>query len=81
MVSKSFIAYTLLLSFTTLVDAHAAVNQPLGVQGQATRNDVQNPTAQKPCGNVNIAQTFDTSKTVPVNANGSVSTTITDFNG
>ena len=81
MVSKSFIVSTFLLCFTTLVDAHALINPALGVQGQGARNDVQNPSDAHPCGNVNIAQTFDNSQTASVNANGSISTTITDFNG
>jgi len=81
MLSKSFIAYAFLFCFTTSVNAHAIVNEALGVTGNATRNDVQRPSAANPCGNVNIAQSLDTSTPVPANANGSFSPTITDFNG
>jgi len=81
MLSKSFIAYAFLLCFTTSVNAHAIVNPALGVKGNATRNDVQRPSAAKPCGNANIAQSLDTSTPVPADANGTFSPTITDFNG
>lgn len=81
MVSKSFIVYTFLLCFTASVDAHALINPALGVNGQGTRNDVQNPSTANPCGKINIAQTLDTSTALPVSSNGSISPTITDFNG
>lgn len=81
MVSKSFIAYTFLLCFTTSVNAHAFIDPGLGVKGQGSRNDVQNPTDAKPCGNVNIAQTLDTSTALQLSSNGSISPSITDFNG
>ena len=80
MISKSFIAYAFLLCFTTSVNAHALINSALGVKGKATRNDVQRPSTGSPCGNVNIAQTIDTTTPIPVSANGSFSTSIVDFN-
>jgi hypothetical protein len=82
MVSRSFIAYAFLLGFMTSVNAHAAIDPALGVKGgNASRSDVQRPSTAKPCGNVNIAQTLDSSTTVAANANGSFSPSITDFNG
>ena len=80
MVSKSFIAYAFLLCFTTSVNAHAAIAPALGVKGNPIRSDVQRPSSGSPCGNVNIAQTLDTSTAVPASANGSFSASITDFN-
>lgn len=80
MVSKSFIAYAFLLCFTTSVNAHAAIAPALGVKGNPTRSDVQNPSSAKPCGNVNIAQSIDTSTPVTVAANGTFSPSIANFN-
>ena len=80
MISKSFIAYTFLLCFTTSVNAHCLITPALGVKGNGARSDVQRPSTADPCGNVNIAQTLDTSTAVPANANGSFSPSATDFN-
>jgi len=81
MVSKSLIASIFFLCFTTSVDAHALIAPALGVNGNGARSDVQNPSAAKPCGNVNIAQTLDTSTALQLSSNGSISPSITDFNG
>jgi len=81
MISKSFIAYAFLLCFTTSVNAHAIVSPPLGVKNTPTRDDVQRPSTAKPCGNVNIAQTIDTSTSLAAAADGTFSPSITDFNG
>ncbi|KAI9465352.1 hypothetical protein BJY52DRAFT_682882 [Lactarius psammicola] len=80
MVSKSLIAYAFLLCFTTSVNAHSIVSPPLGVKKNPTRNDVQNPSTAKPCGNVDIAQSIDTSTAVAAAADGTFSPSITDFN-
>lgn len=80
MVSKSFIAYAFLLCFATSVSAHAAIAPALGVKGDPTRGDVQRPSTGKPCGNVDIAQTLDTSTPVTAAADGTFSPSITDFN-
>ncbi|KAI9441733.1 hypothetical protein H4582DRAFT_2118987 [Lactarius indigo] len=61
MVSKSFIAYAFLLCFTTSVNAHALIGPALGVTGNGTRNDVQTFSANKPCGNTDIAKSIDSS--------------------
>lgn len=81
MLSKSFIASIFLIASISSVDAHAGVNPALGVKGQLTRNDVQRPSANSPCGNVNIPQNLDTSTAIQADASGSFSPTITDFNG
>ncbi|KAH8994534.1 hypothetical protein EDB92DRAFT_1761703, partial [Lactarius akahatsu] len=78
--SKSFIAYAFLLCFTTSVNAHALINPALGVKGNGARNDAQRPSTNKPCGNVNIAQSIDTSTTIALAADGTFSPSITDFN-
>ncbi|KAI0002115.1 hypothetical protein BJV74DRAFT_722801, partial [Russula compacta] len=80
MFSKSFIAPIFLLALTSSVNAHAAVTPALGVQGTPQRSDVQRPSADKPCGNVNIAQNLDSSTAVPASANGTFSPSILDFN-
>ncbi|KAH9006072.1 hypothetical protein EDB86DRAFT_2871517 [Lactarius hatsudake] len=80
MVSKSFIAYAFLLCFTTSVNAHALISPALGVKGNGVRNDAQRPSTSKPCGNVDITQSIDTSTTVALAADGTFSPSITDFN-
>ncbi|KAF2108605.1 hypothetical protein BDV96DRAFT_692413 [Lophiotrema nucula] len=69
------------LSFSAVqVAAHAAINPALGVTGTAVRNDVQRPSANKPCGNADLAA-IDTSTAVTADASGSFTTTIQNFNG
>jgi hypothetical protein len=80
MFSKSFIASIFLLALTTSVNAHAAIAPALGVKGNPVRGDVQRPSANSPCGNVNIAKNIDTSTSVAADANGSFSPSITNFN-
>ncbi|KAH9050871.1 hypothetical protein EDB83DRAFT_1345478 [Lactarius deliciosus] len=80
MVSKSFIAYAFLLCYTTSVNAHALISPALGVKGNGVRNDAQRPSTNKPCGNVDITQSIDTSTTVALAADGTFSPSITDFN-
>ncbi|KAI9063835.1 hypothetical protein FKP32DRAFT_1666283 [Trametes sanguinea] len=80
--SKSFIAAaTLCLSLTLQAHAHAAIAPALGVKGTPVRNDVQRPSKNSECGNVNIAQNIDTSTAVQAAANGTFAATITNFNG
>jgi len=79
MVSKSFIAYTFLLCFTASVNAHAGVSPALGVQGALIRADVQRPSTSSPCGNVNIAQSLDSSSSVAAALNDTFSVNATGF--
>jgi hypothetical protein len=82
MLSKSFIAASIfLLASISSVNAHAGVSPALGVKGQITRNDVQRPSTNSPCGNVNIAQNLDSSTPVKADQNGTFTLDITDFNG
>ncbi|CAK5273573.1 unnamed protein product [Mycena citricolor] len=73
------------LSFITLalalhVQGHAMPSPALGVQGAPKRSDVQRPSTAKPCGNVNIAATLDTSTAIPAAADGTVLMNMTNFN-
>ncbi|KAJ2972405.1 hypothetical protein NUW54_g12275 [Trametes sanguinea] len=80
--SKSFIAAAALcLSLSLQAHAHAAIAPALGVKGTPVRNDVQRPSKNSECGNVNIAQNIDTSTAVQAAANGTFAATITNFNG
>jgi len=81
MLSKSFLPFIFLVASISSVNAHAGVTPALGVKGQMTRNDVQRPSTNSPCGNVNIAQNIDSSTTVQADEKGNFSPTITDFNG
>jgi hypothetical protein len=81
MFSKVFSFAGVALALAAQVHAHAAIAPVLGVAGTPKRNQVQRPTAAKPCGNTNIAQTLDTSTAVTAAADGSFSVTVTNFNG
>ena len=80
-VSKLYFVAALLLGASMQAQAHAIISPALGVTGTPVRNDVQRPSTNAECGNVNIAQTFDTSTAAPVAANGQFQATITNFNG
>ena len=80
MFSKSFIAPLFLLALTSSVNAHAGVTPALGVKGNLSRKDVQRPSKDKPCGNVDIAKTLDTSTAIPANADGIFSASAINFN-
>ena len=79
MFSKSFIALIFLLALTSSANAHAAIAPALGVEGPPTLNDVQKPTTDAPCGNINIADTLDTSTPVVTSSDGEFVVTITNF--
>ena len=80
MFSKTFFASITIVALSLQVHGHAGITPALGVKGQLARNDVQRPSDGKPCGNVNIAQVLDTSTPVNADADGSFTTTVTDFN-
>jgi hypothetical protein len=67
------------LFLSSYVAAHAGVTPALGV-ANLDRNGVQNPSDNRPCGNVNIAQNIDSSQAVAAN-NGAVQITAINFNG
>jgi hypothetical protein len=79
---KSICLYTAVLALSaTQVAAHAALNPALGVQGTASRGDVQRPSNNNPCGNVNIGNAIDNSAAVTADASGSFTVDIENFNG
>ena len=79
--SKSTIAaVALMLGASLQVEAHAAISPMLGLNRTPQRNDALRPSSGSPCGNVNIANTFDTSQTIPVKSDRTFQATITNFN-
>ncbi|KAI0631259.1 hypothetical protein C8Q77DRAFT_1219389 [Trametes polyzona] len=80
--SKSFIAAaTVFLGLAVQAHAHAGVQPALGVNGAFARSNVQRPSTAKPCGNVDVAKNIDKSTAIPVNADGTFTATVTNFNG
>lgn len=61
--------------------AHAIITPALGVNGTATRNDVQRPATNALCGKVNVTAELPLSTTITVNKDGSFMANITNFNG
>ena len=79
--SKTLVAaVALCLSVSLQVSAHAAIAPQLGVDGDPVRRDVLRPTNARPCGRVDIAENFDSSATIPLDANNQFQATITNFN-
>ncbi|KAK6981524.1 hypothetical protein R3P38DRAFT_3410819 [Favolaschia claudopus] len=79
--NKSLITYaSLLILCTAQVSGHAIPNPALGVKGTPKRGDVQRPNDAKPCGNVNIGATLDTSTAIAAAADGSVTLQVQNFN-
>ncbi|KAH9941825.1 uncharacterized protein BXZ73DRAFT_88227 [Epithele typhae] len=70
-----------LLGAALQAHAHAAIAPMLGVSGTPARSNVQRPSTAKPCGNVNIAQTFASSGVIKLAADDTFQATITNFNG
>ncbi|KAG8735458.1 hypothetical protein FRC12_018062, partial [Ceratobasidium sp. 428] len=68
-----------LAALSTSVFGHAGITPGLGVRGKITRNQVQRPSAGRPCGNAAVAA-IDSS--TPAQANGGTfAVTATNFNG
>ncbi|KAL0959631.1 hypothetical protein HGRIS_011333 [Hohenbuehelia grisea] len=80
MFSKSLVASVVALALSVQVSAHAAVSPALGVEGTPVRGNVQRPSAARPCGNINVAQTLDTSTPIAAGADGSFTVTGQNFN-
>lgn len=81
MLFKSVLLSGAILAFSaTEVWAHAAINPALGVNGAATRNDAQRPSANKPCGNTALTA-IDSSTAVKADPSGSFTVDVTNFNG
>jgi len=81
MFSSVLTSATLLLALALRASAHAMPSPALGVKGVPVRNDVQRPSNDKPCGNVDIASNIDTSTAVPVESDGTtVMLNVTNYN-
>jgi hypothetical protein len=81
MLFKSILVPAAILAFSAVeVCAHAAINPALGVKATAVRNDVQRPSANKPCGNAALTA-IDTSTAVTADASGSFTVNVQNFNG
>ena len=79
--SKSAIAVVvLMLGASVQVEAHATIAPMLGLGRTPQRNDVQRPTDAKPCGNVDIASTFDTTETIAVKSDRTFSAFVQNYN-
>jgi len=81
MFAKIWASSLLVSAFCLQVTAHAVFSPVLGVQGVPQITDVQKPSKQQPCGITNIANTFDSSKTVTADADGNFEVTGINFNG
>ncbi|KAH9925922.1 uncharacterized protein BXZ73DRAFT_3286, partial [Epithele typhae] len=81
MFTKTVALSAVLLAAATLqAEAHATIQPMLGLTRTPVRSDAIRPSDSTPCGNVNIAQTFDTSTTIAVKADRTFTATITNFN-
>ena len=80
MFAKILLVVPVVFSIALQASAHAIIQPPLGVKGTPTRNDVQRPSKQAPCGNVNIAQTIGTTTPIVAAADGTFTATVTNFN-
>ncbi|KAF7345592.1 hypothetical protein MVEN_01578000 [Mycena venus] len=81
MFSSVLTSATILLALALRASAHAMPSPALGVKGIPVRNDVQRPSNDKPCGNVDIASNIDTSTAVPVESDGTtVMLNVTNYN-
>jgi hypothetical protein len=82
MMHKSIHLYGAILALCAAqVSGHAAINPALGVQGTASRNDVQRPGGNNACGNVNIGNAIDNSTPVTADASGAFTVDVENFNG
>lgn len=81
MITKLAFILAMVLGMGLRVYAHAIITPALGVNGTATRNDVQRPTNASMCGTVNITATLTTSGTIPLRSDGTIMANITNFNG
>ncbi|KAF7309410.1 hypothetical protein MIND_00311800 [Mycena indigotica] len=74
-------SFTVVLALALHVQAHASPVPMLGIKGTPQRNQVQRPSTSSPCGNVNIANTIDSSESVPLESDGTtLRLNITNYN-
>lgn len=80
MLLNSFLSALVVAYSAVQVTAHAAIAPALGVPGTPARNNVERPSANKPCGSQALSA-IDTSKAVVADASGAFQVSITNFNG
>ncbi|KAF9010228.1 hypothetical protein BDQ17DRAFT_1235099 [Cyathus striatus] len=82
MLAKIWTSVTVLLALSLQVHGHAAVAPVIGVSGTPKRSDVKRPSTANPCGaGVNIATALGSATPVAAAADGTFTTTVTNFNG
>lgn len=83
MFAKAWTSIVVLLAVSLEVQAHAAIAPVLGKGSAApVRNDVTRPSKAAPCGaGVNVASALGQSTPIQAAADGTVTATITNFNG
>jgi hypothetical protein len=83
MLFKSFTASLFLLALTSSVNAQeeegCAISPAMGVSGTPGASDIQQPSDDAPCGNVNITQNLDTSEAVQADSNGQFKVSVIGF--
>jgi hypothetical protein len=81
--SKTWTSLIVLVAASLEANAHAAVAPALGLGSTAPqRSDVKRPSTASPCGaGVNVAQALSSSTPVQAAADGTFTTTVTNFNG
>ncbi|KZT28000.1 hypothetical protein NEOLEDRAFT_1176170 [Neolentinus lepideus HHB14362 ss-1] len=77
--NKSVLVSIVAAGLSMQVSAHAIIAPALGVSGTPVRNDVQRPSANSECGNVNVASTINTSTAITMTGN-TFTATVTNFN-
>ncbi|KAI0701395.1 hypothetical protein BC835DRAFT_246534 [Cytidiella melzeri] len=81
MFMKMFFAFAFGLTLLLQIQAHAIITPALGVNGTATRNDVQRPSTNAMCGNTNINNTLTSSTPIIAKSDGTFMANVTNFNG
>ena len=83
MFMKALFTSALILVLSLQTHAHAIIVPALGIPGNqaATRNDVQRPSNNAPCGKVDIMSALASATPVVAQNNGSFEVNVTNFNG
>jgi hypothetical protein len=80
MFSKSFLVSAILLAVSLQAHAQAGVSPALGVQGNnLNRSQVQRPSSNSRCGNINISNDLDSATPVNANSDGTFTVSATSF--
>jgi hypothetical protein len=79
MFSKSFTASIFLLALTSFVNADCVISPALGVSGNPSASNVEQPTYAAPCGSIPISQNLDSSNAIQADSNGKFAPSIVNF--